>query len=160
MSLARVVAQSGLSGEVLNLMARCLGINVEEPKHMPMIRVEAMGSGAIITSINPDEHTTILDLRQCVADRENVHNTMIGFMEGHGGPIIDDYTLRLSSFPKNTVFVSYVKNAKCRFRNKLVCTGECQIYNEYGVPMRLRCYDRYDHIKFARWARANGRPWE
>lgn len=159
MSLAHVAAQSGLSGEVLNLVARCLGISVEEPKHMPMIRVEAMGSGAVITSISPDEHTTILDLQRIVADLKKVHNTMIGFMEGHGGPIIDDVTRRLSSFPENTVFVSYVKSAKCQCIDNMVCTNECQIYNEYGVPLCLRCYDIDDHIKFARYVRDNGCPW-
>jgi len=159
MSLTRVAVHSDLSGEVLNLVARCLGISVEEPKHMPMIRVEAMGSGAIITSIKPNENTTILGLQHIVADFKNVHDTMIGFTDGHGGPIIDDYTLHLSSFPENTVFVSYVKSAKCRCIDEMICTGECQIYNEYGVPLCLRCYDIDDHIKFARYARDNGCPW-
>jgi hypothetical protein len=161
MSHTRDTTQSDLFDEIVELMARCLGIIDEEPKHMPGIRVKAMGSGVIITLISPDENATILDLQLIVADRKNVHNTMIGFTEGHGGPIIDDNSRYLSSFPENTVFVSYVKNAKCRFRNRLVCTGECQIYNEYGVPLCLCCYNvRGNHIKFARLAHDNRCPWE
>lgn len=162
MSLTRGAVQSDLSGEVLKLIAGCLGISVEEPKHTPMIRVEAMGSGAIITSINLDEneYATIGYLQHIVANLKKVHNTMIGFTDGHGGPIIDEAARYLSSFPKNTVFVSYVKNAKCRFRNRMVYTNECQIYNKYGVPLCLCCYDEYNHNKFARYARDNGGPWE
>ena len=150
MSLTRVVAQFDLSSQVCKLMARCLGISVKEPKHIPMIRVEAMGSGAIITSISLDEneYATILYLQHIVANLIKVHNTMIGFTDGHGGPIIDDVTCYLSSFPENTVFVSYVKNAKCRFRNRMICTDECQIYNKYGVPLYLCCYDEDNHNKY------------
>lgn len=150
MSHTRGAVQSDLFDEIVELMARCLGIIDEEPKHMPGIRVKAMGSGVIITSISPDENATILDLQLIVADRKNVHNTMIGFTEGHGGPIIDDNSRYLSSFPKNTIFVSYVKNAKCR-RRAIGCTDECEIYNEYDIPMCLRCYqacnrDLYRHV--------------
>ena len=153
MSLAHVVAQSGLSSRVCKLMAGYLGISVEEPKHMPMIRVESVGSGILITSISLDENekTTFRDLQLIVANLKKVHNTMIGFTDGHGGPIIRSNSWYLSAFPENTVFVSYVKNAKCRCR-AIGCTDECQMYTEYGVPMCLNCYqvvcnrDLYRHV--------------
>ena len=153
MSLTRVVAQSSLSSRVCKLMAEYLGISVEEPKHMPMIRVEAIGSGILITSIilDENENTKISDLQRIVANLKKVHNTMIGFTDGHGGPIIRSNSWHLSAFPENTVFVSYVKNAKCRCR-AIGCTDECEIYTEYGVPMCLNCYqvvcnrDLYRHV--------------
>lgn len=133
-------------------MARCLGISVEEPKHMPMIRVESVGSGIRITSImDENKKTKISDLQRIVANLKKVHNTMIGFTEGHGGPIIRSNSWHLSAFPENTVFVSYVKSAKCRCR-AIGCSDECEIYNKYDIPMCLNCYqvvcnrDLYRHV--------------
>ena len=117
MSLARVVAQSGLSSRVCKLMAICLGIKNKEPKHVPRrlrtrtIRVETSGSGSFIMSVHAKNDMTVTDLRQIVADFKNMHITMIGFTEGHGGSIIYDDSRQLRLFPKNMIFVSYVKSA-------------------------------------------------
>ena len=117
MSLARVVAKSGLSRQVCKLMARCLGIKNKEPKHVPRrlrtrtIRVETSGSGSFIMSVHAKNDMTVADLRQIVADFKSMHITMIGFTEGHGGSIIYDDSRQLRLFPKNMIFVSYVKSA-------------------------------------------------
>ena len=117
MSLTHVVAHSGLSRQVCKLMARCLGIKNKEPKHVPRrlrtrtIRVEASGSGSFIMSVHAKNDMTVADLRQIVADFKSMHITMIGFTEGHGGSIIYDDSRQLRLFPKNMIFVSYVKSA-------------------------------------------------
>ena len=146
MSLARVAVHSDLSGKVYKLMARCLGIKNKEPKHVPRrlrtrtIRVETSGSGSFIMSVHAKNDMTVTDLRQIVADFKNMHITMIGFTEGHGGSIIYDDSRQLRLFPKNMIFVSYVKSAKCVLASTDTCTGKCDLYTGYGIPVCMNCY--------------------
>ena len=147
MSLVRVVAQSGLSSRVCKIMARCLGVKNKEPKHVPRrlrtrtIRVETSGSGSFIMSVHAKNDMTVANLRQIVADFKNMHITMIGFTDGHGGSIIYDDSRQLRLFPKNMIFVSYVKSAKCMLTSADTCTGNCDLYIGYGIPVCMNCCD-------------------
>lgn len=147
MSLTCIAAQSDLSGRACKLMARCLNIKNKEPKHVPRrlrtrtIRVETSGSGSFIMSVHAKNDMTVADLLKIVADFKSMHITMMGFTEGHGGPIIYDDSRQLRLFPKNMIFVSYVKSAKCMLTSADTCTGNCDLYMGYGIPVCMNCCD-------------------
>jgi hypothetical protein len=100
MSLAAVFAR--LSNNVVKRIAMCIGINPKEPEFKHMIRVETLGSGAVIANIP----------------------SQIGFMAGHGGDKTHDI-LQIRDYPETTVFVMYVPCPICGDVGPICYICEC-----------------------------------
>jgi len=141
MSITTIAARFKLSGPVIQLIATCLDIYYPE-EYMPLIRVEAVGSGILILNVPRDLVQTVDELRRDIADiidksGELVHYTMIGLTEGHGGPIINTTNqILIDQYPDTMIFVMYYKTAKCTY-----CSNNCSRYNRYNNPICSECFE-------------------
>jgi hypothetical protein len=122
MSLAAVFAQ--LSNNVAKRIAMCIGINPKEPEFKHMIRVETLGSGAVIANIIYKDNMTIYDLRHKIAPIIHRHPSQIGFMAGHGGDKTYDI-FHIRDYPETTVFVMYISCSICGDFGPICYICEC-----------------------------------
>lgn len=144
MSLAAVFAR--LSNNVVKRIAMYIGINPKEPEFKHMIRVETLGSGAVIANIPYQDNVTIYDLRHKIAPIICKHPSQIGFMAGHGGDKTYDI-IQIRDYPETTIFVMYISCFICGDFGPICYICECfrdlETHNSAtasGMPQKKRYY--------------------